>query len=166
MNEPEAAVAGSTGNWGSTGTSWTIMQGFIKNCASAIHASDSTRLCTASSGWHAWNNIAAGLYANLGLDFYDFHQYDDKGVLPLESTLNAGSTPVLVGEYDQSSNRRSDSVQNASVQAFEANIFGNGYAGGLCWDYAYPGSTDTLGLLETKGGWRPACSVIKSYRVP
>jgi hypothetical protein len=165
-NEIESQIGGSNGNYGS-GITWTQAQSYIKAVASAIHGTDSTRLCTCTSGWHSWSNLQAGLFLGLGLDFYDCHVYSDDGGIPTASSLNLDK-PVILGEFGQATDSWNDTTDNTSVGDFVYDAINNGWAGCAKWDYEYPGSTDYLGMLEQNSTqsdliWRPGTWTLEYY---
>jgi fibronectin type 3 domain-containing protein len=163
-NEIEGDIAGSTGNWGTTGTDWTTARAYITAVAAQIHVVDPSRLVTCTSGYHSWSNVQNGLLSGLGLNFYDFHYYADTPSLPDASTMPQ-DLPCIMGECNQgSSNKWSDSIENTAVTGLIQQTFSSGYSGILVWDYNYPGGTDVHQLLEKTApyGWRPAAYTIQS----
>ncbi len=160
MNEIEGAIAGSTGNWSTDGATWAQAQAYIRTFAAAVHTADPGRLVSCSSGWHAWSNLQN--FKGLGLDFYDFHQYDDAGYIPPVSSLNM-DRPVYVGECGQSTAVWDDAIQNAAELNFLNNARDGGYAGAGIWAYNYPGGTDYDQMVNADGSWRPVCYTIQRW---
>jgi hypothetical protein len=158
MNEIDGVVGGPDGNYGS-GPSWAQAQSYIRSIVSAVHSVDGSRLVSCSTGWHAWNNL--GYFKGQGLDFYDFHLYNDNGYIPAASTLGLDK-PVYVGETGQSTNSWSDSIQNTEMSNMLNNAK-NGYAGVGIWAYNYAGSTDKFTMINANGSWRPVCYTIQSF---
>jgi hypothetical protein len=158
MNEIDGTVGGPDGNYG-TGPTWAQAQAYIRSIVSAVHGVDSTRLVSCSTGWHSWNNIS--YFKGLGMDFYDFHLYNDNGYIPAASTLGLDK-PVIVGETGQSTASWNDAIQNTEM----ANILNNaknGYAGVAIWAYQFPGCTDKFTMVNANGSWRPVCTTIKNF---
>jgi hypothetical protein len=169
MNEPEQDIAGSTGNWTENGVTWAVMRRFLQANANAIHRTDPTRLVSCGSGWHDWNNVAAGRFDQLGLDFYDIHVYSDNGHIPPVSTLKVHK-PVIIGEYGQATKHVDYDLQAKVAQRFLRNALDGGYAGTLIWRYNHPNAREEkepvyLDLLVGRGSgeWRPVCRVIQSF---
>lgn len=160
MNEIDGAIAGDTGNWTTTGATWAQAQAYIQTFAVAVHNADPGRLVSCSSGWHAWNNLQN--FKGLGLDFYDFHQYDDTGYIPPASSLNMDK-PIYVGECGQSTAQWDDSIQNTAERNFLTNAQDGGYAGIGIWAYSYPAGNDYHQLINSAGSWRPVCYTIQAW---
>jgi hypothetical protein len=161
MNEIDGTVAGSTGNYTTTGSTWSEAQNYMRTVASAIHSTDSNRLATTSSGWHAWNNLYAE-FRGLGLDFYDYHQYADNGSIPTASSLGMDK-PIYVGETGQSTARFNDATQNTAVYNFFNNGRNTGYAGVGIWYYDFAADGNYLQMLETNGSWRTIDYTLQSF---
>jgi hypothetical protein len=161
MNEIDGTVAGDTGNYTSTGSTWAQAQAYMKTVAAAIHNADSTRLVTTSTGWHTWTNLAE--FQGLGLDFYDFHVYADNGYVPTVASLNVDK-PIYMGESGQGTNEVSDSLQNTAEANFLSNTDSGLYAGLGIWDYDYCGSSDIYQMLESNCSWRPVDSTIENFK--
>jgi len=160
MNEIDGTVGGSDGNYG-TGATWAQAQAYIKNFAAAIHGADPSRLVTCSSGWHAWNNLNK-YFKGLGLDFYDFHDYEDNPSFPTAASLGMDK-PIYIGEFGQSTATWSDSIQNSAWLSAANRAASYGYAGLGIWDYEYPGSSDYLAMVNPNGSWREVCYTIQSW---
>lgn len=167
MNEPEADITGTRGNWTSTGTSWTTMTTFLRAVRDAVKATDSTRLVSCGSGWHDYQNVQSGYFNQVGLDFYDFHSYSDDGYLPNYSTLSTviGGKPCIIGECGQDYDYWSDSIQNTADSTYFYNAWSKGYAGILVWQYNYPGSAEVHTLVNTTGTWRPVCTTMNNFEI-
>lgn len=161
MNEIDGTVAGNSGNYTNTGSTWSQAEAYIKTIASAVHSVDSGRLVSCSTGWHTWTNISN--FKGLGLDFYDFHVYADNGYVPTASSLGLDK-PIYVGEYGQGTKSWSDSIQNTVGANMLSNTDNGGYAGAGIWDYDYAGANDYLQMLETNGSWRPVDYTIQSFK--
>ncbi|MFB3896800.1 MAG: cellulase family glycosylhydrolase [bacterium] len=165
MNEPESDIAGSNGNWSATGSDWTTMRIFLASCVTSIHNTDSTRLVSCGSGWHSYQNLLSGLYTDLGLDFYDFHEYRDDGYISNYSVLSTAleGKPCILGEYGQAYGTWNDDTQNNADTNFINNAWNNGYAGCLVWQYNYPGATEVHTLINSNGSWRPVCYTMRNF---
>lgn len=162
MNEPEFVIAGDTGNWSPHGTTWTVMRSFISDCVSAIKSIDSSILISCGSGWHNEENIIAGYYSGLGLDFYDYHKYDNQGNLIPYSSLGINK-PCIIGECGQSSTSWNDNIQDTADKGFMNNAWNLGYAGVLFWQYNYPGATEVHTFVNSDASWRALCYSIKEF---
>ncbi|RPI77239.1 MAG: hypothetical protein EHM45_09875 [Desulfobacteraceae bacterium] len=164
VNEPEAMIAGNTGNWAAWGVTWDEMRNFLKTCTTAIHAYNPDIKVSAGSGWHNWTNIQAGRFNNLGFDFVDFHYYHDAPHPAFPTAQQLGVTiPVVLGECGQAGAAWDDTLQYNSVSQALANAESAGYAAALSWYYNYAGSTDKHTHLNANGSWRPVMSVFASY---
>jgi Cellulase (glycosyl hydrolase family 5) len=169
MNEPEQDIAGPTGNYRSDGHAWTTMRSFIRANATLIHSVDPKRLVSCGSGWHAsGENIKAGRFSGLGLDFYDLHEYRNDGYLPSVDELGV-SLPVLVGEFgpDNQQKDRNDERQKGAVEDLLRSARDGGYAGAAYWSYEYPNVDGAHLLAILRGGgsgeWRPAGYVLRDF---
>lgn len=182
VNEPEYQIAGRTGNWTEEGYSWDEVRDFLKVCVSVIHRTDRKRLVSVGSGWHWHENVMSGLYSDLGLDFFDYHQYKDDGDLVPVEMIRANlrrigaprrewTLPIFIGECGQHSKDKDDEeLQRRAVVGFLNNGKSLGYAGVLVWSYEWPGvSNQHRGwerLLKGDGdpSWRPAAFEIQKFK--
>jgi hypothetical protein len=161
MNEIDGVVGGPDGNYGD-GATWTQAQNYIVAAVSAIHSADPGRLATCSTGWHQWYNLS--YFLGLGLDFYDYHDYEDAPGLPTVASLGMDK-PIYVGECGQAQTSAywDDNLQNtAELDALNSAKSG-GYAGAGIWAYEFPGSPDYYSMVNTNGSWRPVCYTIQSW---
>lgn len=165
MNEPEFVIAGDTGNWTTNGTTWDVMRSFIADCVSAIKSIDPNILVSCGSVWHNEENVKAGRFSGLGLDFYDIHIYNNTGNLPDLDSLNV-DRPVLIGECGQShSSGWNDTIQDNVIKNIIQNAHNYDYAGVLPIHYEYPpGRADNIwSFLNSDGSWRPVCYSMKEF---
>ncbi len=153
MNEPEAMVAGPDGNYESWGASWSEIRAYLRYCAETIHDFDPTIRVSAGSGWHDWDNIAAGRYLDLDFDFYDYHYYSDEPAVPDPSTLNI-DRPIIIGECGQYTDVWDDDLQYEAVHDCFAGAKSAGYEAALSWYYNYAGSDNHHTHLNPDGSWR------------
>jgi hypothetical protein len=165
INEADGAVGGldflSGGMDPRKGCSWKEMRAFIKACADAFHAAVPGIKVTATSGWHEENNLKAGRFSGLGLDFYDWHSYRDDPVLPHARSLNL-DRPVIIGECGPrpgKSDGGSYARQGENWRAYlrEAR---KGYAGLLTWSYGNPGADDLHVMVNADHSWRDGAKMI------
>jgi Ricin-type beta-trefoil lectin domain-like/Cellulase (glycosyl hydrolase family 5) len=161
MNEIDGTVAGSSGNYTTTGSTWAQAQQYMKTVAAAIHGADPNRLVTTSTGWHTWTNIQ--MFKGLGLDFYDFHVYADDGYVPTVASLDVDK-PIYMGESGQSTDEFNDALQNTAETNFLSNTDTGGYAGLGIWDYDWAGADDIYQMLESNGAWRPVDYTILDFK--
>ncbi|MGA2245919.1 MAG: hypothetical protein ABSH48_13040, partial [Verrucomicrobiota bacterium] len=160
MNEIDGVVGGSLGNYGS-GATWAQAQAYITATVSAIHRADPGRQATCSTGWHQWHNLA--YFQGLGLDFYDYHDYENSPVFPTVSSLGLVK-PVYVGECGQAANSQwDDSLQNAAELEALNSAWNGGCAGVGIWAYQYPGCPDYYSMVNTNASWRPVCYTIQTW---
>ena len=159
MNEIDGVVGGSDGNYG-TGPTWAQAQAYITDFASAVHSADSNRLVSCSTGWHQWYNL--GYFQGLGLDFYDFHDYQDAPAFPTAASLSMDK-PIYIGECGQANTNWNDSIQsNCELDALYSARNGN-FAGVGIWAYQYPGCSDYHTMVNTNGTWRTVCYSIQNW---
>ncbi|MGB7746901.1 MAG: hypothetical protein WBN75_06395 [Verrucomicrobiia bacterium] len=160
MNEIDGCVQGSLGNYGTTGPTWAQAQAYITDFASAVHSADSNRLVSCSTGWHQWYNLS--YFKGLGLDFYDFHNYQDAPVFPTAASLSMDK-PIYIGECGQANTNWNDSIQsNCELDALYSARNGN-FAGVGIWAYQYPGCSDYHTMVNTNGSWRTVCHTIQNW---
>jgi hypothetical protein len=168
MNELDGWVADPTyGNpYISSGATWAQAKAYLTNFAAAVHVTDSNRLVSCSQVYHTWVNLH--YWEGLGLDFYDFHYYEDTISLPPVTSLNVDK-PVYIGECGQANDDLtwSDSLQsNCELEALDTGYSG-GYAGVSIWSYALPDwQTEEYmqyAMLNTNGSWRQVCYTIQGW---
>jgi hypothetical protein len=160
MNEIDGVVQGSEGNYTTNGATWAQAQAYISTFAAAIHSADPSRLVSCSTGWHRWGNLS--YFLGLGLDFYDFHYYNDTPSFPLASSLGMDK-PIYIGECGQATDEWSDSIQSTCELDALNSAYSAGYAGVGIWDYEYPGSDDIHAMVNTNGSWRSVCYTIQNW---
>jgi len=161
MDEIESDIAGKEGNTTKVGATWDQARDFIKSTVDTIKSVDPQRMVTASSGLHGWQNVKAGKFAKLGLDFYDFHAYDDKGTLPPFKELKV-DRPVVVGSCGQESKKADNDIQAKANFAFLTNAQKEGYAGALLTDYG-KNPENVLSLLDKDGKHRPVFAQLQTF---
>ena len=109
MNEIDGVVQGSLGNYSTTGGTWPQAQAYITTFAAAIHSADPTRKVSCSTGWHQWYNLS--YFRGLGLDFYDYHNYQDTPSFPRPRVWAWTSRFIL---------ENADKVPNHGMMPFKA----------------------------------------------
>jgi PKD repeat protein len=160
MNEIDGVVQGSLGNYTTTGATWPQAQAYISTFAAAIHAADPTRKVSCSTGWHQWYNLS--YFLGLGLDFYDYHNYQDTPSFPLASSLGMDK-PIYIGECGQGTQSWNDAIQSTCELDALNSARSGGYAGVGIWDYAYAGSPEIFSMVNTNGTLRPVCATIQGW---
>jgi len=145
-----------------TGATWAQAQAYISATVSAIHSVDPGRLATCSTGWNKWNNLAH--FKGLGLDFYDFHDYENAPSFPTAASLGMDK-PIYIGGCGQAatSSYWDDTLQNNCELAALNSALSGGYAGVGIWDYNFPGSPEIYSMVNTNGSWRPVCYTIQGW---
>jgi hypothetical protein len=167
MNEPEGAVAGPTGNYG-TGVSWDTMRDFLADGARRVRAAAPAAHVSAGSGWHDADNVRDGRFSGLGFTHLDFHAYDDAGALPRYAELGRHAR-VLVGEAGQKTERHDDALQATALSKMLARAASEHYLGVLSWYIDHPASRNHLTLLAPGSSYggelrpRPAAKVLQSF---
>lgn len=179
-NEPESSVY-EDGGWSKKvhgGYTWEQMHSFLKEFAATVHNADPTRLVSVgSSGTYSFKQ---GHYLGLGLDFFDYHAYQDDGDLESARDIRRAlaksrrasrrelELPILIGECGQDA-KNDDEIQRRAVAGFLKNAKSKGYAGALVWSYEWPGvdsSKEWDRLLKGDGdaSWRPAAYEIQKFQ--
>ncbi|MEO7424790.1 MAG: cellulase family glycosylhydrolase [Fibrobacteria bacterium] len=148
-NEPEGMVEAV--GWTSQRITKADVQKFTNRMAGAIHRAVPGVLVTTGTvaasylNWYTDEALkAAGADADGILDFYQVHYYGWNG--PSNSPFRKGAAswsvtkPLIVGEFASSSwgptTSSSSAMQDAeSVDTLLENLYKNGYAGGLFWQY-------------------------------
>jgi hypothetical protein len=161
IDEVEADVAGKDGNSTDKGATWDQARDFIKAAVDIIKSADPQRLVSSGSGLHGFQNVKAGKFSKLGLDFYDFHIYDDAGNLPATKELRV-DRPVLVGSCGQNSKKLDNDLQAKADIAFLTNAQKQGYAGALLTEYGKD-PDNVQSLLDKDGKHRPVYAQIQSF---
>jgi hypothetical protein len=166
MNEPEAAVAGSTGNYG-TGVSWTVMRDFLASGAALVRRTAPHLYVSAGSGWHGAENVRAGLFSGLGFTHLDWHAYEDDGALPTYASLQRHAR-VLLGEIGQAKQDWNDQLQASVLREMLATAVSEHYWGVLPWYLDHPDSMNPLALIDPASSYggltgRPGLEVLREF---
>ncbi len=145
MNEPEKYVA--RGN-----VSWDVMRTYIRESCRKIkgYLGQSVLVSCGSkgTGWVGETTFVETMrnYIGLGLDFYDFHIYNDTGDLPmsydnlykeLHTATQLLDKPCIVGECGQKRTGFLDDFQKGVVTNFMQQAWHLGFGGCLVWNYNY-----------------------------
>jgi hypothetical protein len=160
MNEIDGVVQGSLGDYSTTGATWPQAQAYISTFAAAVHNADPTRKVSCSTGWHQWYNLS--YFLGLGLDFYDYHNYQDTPSFPLASSLGMDK-PIYIGECGQGTAEWNDAIQNTCELDALNSACSAGYMGVGEWNWEYPGSSDYLAMVNTNGSWREVDYTIQNW---
>lgn len=145
-NEPEGAVAGSSGNW-TTGVTWTQMRSYLSEGAAAVKTVAPRAFVSAGSGWHAQENVAAGQFSGLGFTHLDFHNYSDSGALATYASLQRHAR-VIVGEGGQESETRDLAVQKSALSTMLGKAYSGSYWGFWPWAIEAPGVSNQFTLID------------------
>lgn len=164
MNEADGAIGGkdflSGGMNPKLGCSWKQMRQFIKECATAFHEAAPGVKVTCTSGWHGHKNLKAGRFSGLGLDFYDWHSYQDDPDLPHARELKLDK-PVIIGECGP---KTQEPDQNYSLQGKNWKAYlhqaSKGYAGLLTWSYGNQGNASNFVMVNQDHSWRAGANFI------
>ena len=161
FGEIESQISGKDGNKTDKGISWDQARAFLKSTVDVVKSVDPQRLVSASSGLHETDNVKSGKFSKLGLDFFDVHMFDDKGVLPPARELKL-DRPVLIGACGQSSKTSDAELQTKTDMAFLDSAMKQGYAGAILSDFSKNGDSP-LNLLDKDGKHRPALAQFQSF---
>lgn len=153
LNESNHEVDGPIG--------WEELRALVRDTAAAIHAEDRERLvsCSLIKANAKSLSLIKERYADLGLDFYDMHQYGDDPDLPTIPVDELGR-PVVLGEFGQSAGG-GEEQQAAAAAKFLEQARTRGWAGALLWAFDFSGSPKEHRLMNADGGWRKAAAVLK-----
>lgn len=162
-DEIESAIAGKDGNGTDKGVTWDQARSYVKSTLDFVKSVDPQRLVTCSSGLHGADNVKAGKFSKLNLDFYDIHVFDDKGLLPVAKDLRL-DRPIIVGNGGQSSKKPDADVQAKADISLLQNAQKQGYAGAILSEYG-KNPDSALSLLEKDGKHRPVLSQFQSFVV-
>lgn len=157
----EAEIAGKDGNGTKSGVTWDQAQAYIKAVIQIVKSVDPQRLVSCGAGMHGLDNLRAGRYSKLGLDFYDVHVNDDKGNVPPAKDLKV-NRPVLIGSCGQESKKTDDKVQATAIAGFLANASKLGYAGAMLSDYSRD-ARNPQSLLDKDGKHRPVFAELAKF---
>lgn len=145
---------------------WSSLVTYINTCADFIKNSNMKVSCgfqNVSTVQDDSNNFSDHL------DFFDFHKYDDYGVLPSYDSLGI-NIPCIIGECGQGTTKWDNQIQTNAITSFLNNALTNGYAGCFVWNYNFKNFTDArknddcyLSLINPDGSRRPVCSVINEF---
>lgn len=134
------------GNLSTNKVSWSQLRAFLSAAVNAAHNNGVTKWMTMSdqnAGDYtgAFNSTVGGL----GFDWFDYHSYDDNGSVNV-SPSNVGGKPLMLGEYGPSSAwpNRSDTANQATIDAFMNNASSKGLKGTAAWSYLDDGSNFML----------------------
>lgn len=124
INEPEGAMTIPGGGWVAEPVSAAAMQAFVGEVTGYVHRY-AMQPVTVGSAWRR------GLvyWRGLGLDFYQFHYYDERDGehrLDLPAASADLDRPTIVGEFPTRKTR-------ATVPQYLDAIWRAGYAGALPW---------------------------------
>ncbi len=112
---------------------------WISDMASFVKAHSSLPV-TASAGYgYAVEEITAGFYSGLGLDFYDAHVYANSGRYPGQRALCArvrlDGLQIVLGEYGQRSQRFDDGLQVRATANFLNGARNSCFSSALAWKF-------------------------------
>jgi hypothetical protein len=149
INEPENYKVNG-------GMTWEQIQKYIQECCREIKKIDGSILVSCGSVGAGWQDadhegVAKRLsrYTHLGLDFYDFHIYNDIGSIingpgdPLIMSYDELCSkakldkPCIIGEFGQDRLGFFDESQKGVVRNFIEQAWHLGYGGCLVWNYNY-----------------------------
>lgn len=163
MNEVQGSVR--TWRWSD---GWRGARKWIASWTRFVHARAPGLRVTASSGHHsAADDIIAGRFDSLGLDFYDLHVYDDDGRIPrgwaLALHARAHGRPIVLGEFGQKSKSIDPALQSRATRGFLRDAARLGFLAALAWrieDWQSNGRHFTF--YERDGTPRPAAGIVRA----
>jgi hypothetical protein len=126
---------------------------------------------TSSAGWStAASDIASGLFAGVGLDFYDLHAYADSGEITGSGAVceraRRDGVLVILGEFGQSSPIVDDAIQSAATERFLSTARSTCFQAALAWRYDYSAlpNSNWFHFIRADGSFRPAVSRMQQGR--
>ncbi len=180
MNEPEKYTTRG-------GVTWSDIRGYVRECCGKIKgylgASILVSCGSAGTGWVNASSVIDTLkqYVGLGLDFYDYHIYNDSGELPMSydamykalQDLSPPLTldkPCIIGEFGQHRNGFLDEFQKGVVTNFMRQAWHLGFGGCLVWnynhrdfDYSQRNDAHRHSLIYRNGSARPVVGPMSSF---
>ncbi|MBI3609829.1 MAG: cellulase family glycosylhydrolase [Nitrospirae bacterium] len=170
MNEPEKYNRPG-------GLSWELIKQYIRATRDKIKELNPNIFVSCGSSGGGWVNqeVQEVLqnYTGLGLDFYDYHCYNNRGQLPMSFDQLYGEIPRLdkpciIGEFGQDDHSSwNDNLQRDVVNDFIKQTWHLGYAGCLVWNYNYrnfPGPEGNhYSLIYRNGSPRPVRNVMREF---
>jgi hypothetical protein len=96
-NEPEAIVAGRSGNGTDWGWRWKDVYPSLGILRDAVRALLPGIPVSVGSGYHNGENVLAGRYDGLGLDFLDYHSYTETPPAPPGKAVTLGEIGCAPG---------------------------------------------------------------------
>ncbi|HVY61914.1 MAG TPA: hypothetical protein VHF22_09690 [Planctomycetota bacterium] len=167
MNEVEGSVA----KW-FWSDGWTGARRFIQAEAAFVHARFPGLAVTASAGWGtAAEDLVAGRFSGLGLDFHDIHLYNDDGVIPKAYQLRdlcwRTGMRLCVGEFGQKTQKVDDALQRKVTARFLAAARDLGCFAALAWrlDDERPDAPSFVPCFSflRGGAERPAMADVRAF---
>ncbi|MHC4390911.1 MAG: hypothetical protein ACYS22_06290 [Planctomycetota bacterium] len=132
-------VQGMVATWDFT-DGWAGARTFLRNTARFADRHSPWLAVTASSGHHTGvDDLLAGRFSGLGLDFFDVHVYSDTGRIPKADRLarlaRRQGLPMVLGEFGQSTARVDDALQARVTAGFLIDAWRHGFKAALGWRF-------------------------------
>jgi endo-1,4-beta-mannosidase len=145
------------------GITWKELENLISKTATEIHIADPERLVSCSlikADDKNLKNLKLH-YSELGLDFYDIHQYGNFPNLPNVKGYDLGK-PIILGEFGQAEGGGTLG-QTRSTKMFLNQTKDRGWNGSLIWALDFPESPKEHKLMNADQTWRPAALIFQSF---
>ena len=163
MNEVQGSV--KTWMWSD---GWRGARRWIADWTAFVHARAPGVRVTVSSGHHtSCDDVIAGRFDGLGLDFYDLHVYDDGGRIPRGWALvvhaRARGRPLVLGEFGQKSTKVDAALQARVTRRFLQDAARLGFKAAFAWrleDWQSNGRHFTF--WNEDGTPRPAVGIVRA----
>lgn len=163
MNEVQGSV--KTWMWSD---GWRGARRWAADWVAFVHDRAPGVRVTVSSGHHtSADDILAGRFDGLGLDFYDLHVYSDDGRIPRGWALvvhaRAHGKPLVLGEFGQKSTTVDPALQARVTRGFLRDAARLGLRAAFAWrleDWQSNGRHFTF--WERDGSPRPAVGIVRA----
>src|SRR3569833_146238 len=148
------------GNYSVPTVGWGYLRNWMKACKTALVNAGVDRWVTMSDASYTdmLNNFST-TFAGLGLDFYEYHMYNDQGWCPVPANLGDGK-PVELNEFGSSTvaegwNHNTYSFNSALLANFVNNSKAKGYLNIAPWCYVYDGDFQMRGnqIMNDMASW-------------
>jgi len=125
---------------------WGYLRNWMSACKSSLSSNGVNRWVTCSVGFYT--ALTAANYGGVGLDFYEYHMYNDQGWCPI-TNLGDGK-PVELNEFGSASpsngwNHQSLSFNTALLNNFAQNSLNAHYQNAAPWCYIDDGDYQMRG---------------------
>jgi len=125
------------GNVATNVASWSTLRAFCAQAISALHSNGVNRWITMSDQYAPdYTTYFSSTVGGLGFNFYEYHDYNGDGSIPVSSS-NVGGARIELNEFGPGAgwNNQSYSTNKSVLSAFVNNAKAKGYSGAAFWSY-------------------------------